>query len=165
MSVVHKNICCGYSLEIRKIIPKLSPNSHLICCIDLLCDFVLQFVSYCCYFLIIWKGDDEGWVKDLQVNSKILVAPPTVQNENWNKQCLLDTPYTVTVNKENYYQEYKGHTKRLSLISSHFAKKKFCFLAWHFFMHMLITSVLYVQSSDSFSRSSGSSWFPHVCTI
>ena len=26
------------------------------------------------------------------------------------------------VNKENYYQEYKGHTKWLCLISSHFAK-------------------------------------------
>ena len=39
-----------------------------------------------------------------------------------NKQCLLDTPRTVKVNKENYYQEYKGHTKWLSLISSHFAK-------------------------------------------
>ena len=31
------------------------------------------------------------------------------------------------VNKENYYREYKGHTKWLSLISSHFAKKKFFF--------------------------------------
>ena len=29
------------------------------------------------------------------------------------------------VNKENYYREYKGHTKWLSLISSHFAKKTF----------------------------------------
>ena len=48
------------------------------------------------------------------------------------------------VNKENYYQEYKGHTKWLSLISSHFEKKNF--LTWHFFMHMLIISVLYVQS-------------------
>ena len=27
------------------------------------------------------------------------------------------------VNKENYYREYKGHTKWLCLISSHFAKK------------------------------------------
>ena len=26
------------------------------------------------------------------------------------------------VNKENYYREYKGHTKWLSLISNHFAK-------------------------------------------
>ena len=26
------------------------------------------------------------------------------------------------VNKENYYGEYKGHTKWLSLISGHFAK-------------------------------------------
>ena len=42
-------------------------------------------------------------------------------NENWNKQCLLDTPRTVMVNKENYYRKYKGHTKWLSLISSHFA--------------------------------------------
>ena len=29
--------------------------------------------------------------------------------------------HTVMVNKENYYGEYKGHTKRLSLISSHIA--------------------------------------------
>ena len=41
-----------------------------------------------------------------------------------NKQCLLDTP-AVIVNIENYYQEYKCHTKWLSLISSHFAKINF----------------------------------------
>ena len=35
-------------------------------------------------------------------------------------------PHTLMVNKENYYQEYKGYTKWLSLISSHF-KKKVCF--------------------------------------
>ena len=38
---------------------------------------------------------------------------------------LVRYPRTVTVNKENYYQEYKGHTKWLSLISSHFAKYSF----------------------------------------
>ena len=38
---------------------------------------------------------------------------------------LIRYPRTVMVNKENYYQEYKGHTKRLSLISSHFAKNIF----------------------------------------
>ena len=59
-----------------------------------------------------------------------------------NKQCLLDNPRTVMVNKENYSWEYKGHTKWLSLISNRFAKN--IFLAWHFFMHMLIISVLYV---------------------
>ena len=72
--------------------------------------------------------------------------------EKDNKQCLLDTlpaplsphstpPQKVMVSKENYnyYGEYKGHTKWLSLISSHFAKN--IFLAWHFFMHMLIISV------------------------
>ena len=48
------------------------------------------------------------------------------------------------VNEENYYREYKGHTKWLSLISSHFAKT--IFFVWHFFMHMLIVSVLYEQS-------------------
>ena len=63
-----------------------------------------------------------------------------------NKQCLLDTPCTVMVNKENCYGEYKGHTKRLSLISSHFAKNIF-FFAWHVFMHMPIISVLYLQST------------------
>ena len=72
-----------------------------------------------------------------------------------SKQCSLDT---LMVNKENYYREYKGHTKWLRLISSHFAKN--IFFAWHFFMHMLIISVLYVQS-----KSSGTSRFPHVCTI
>ena len=41
-----------------------------------------------------------------------------------NKQCLSDT-HTVMVNIENYYQEYKGHTKWLSLISSHFAINNF----------------------------------------
>ena len=30
------------------------------------------------------------------------------------------------VNKENYYREYKGHKKWLSLISSHFAKNNIC---------------------------------------
>ena len=65
-----------------------------------------------------------------------------------NMQRLLDPPPhpagTVMVNKENYYREYKGHTKWLSLISSHFAKN--IFLAWPFIMHMLIISVLYLQS-------------------
>ena len=40
-----------------------------------------------------------------------------------NKQCLLDTPRTETVNEKNYYEVYKGHTKWLSLKSSHFARK------------------------------------------
>ena len=35
---------------------------------------------------------------------------------------LIRYTYTVMVNKENHYREYKGHTKWLSLISSHFAK-------------------------------------------
>ena len=65
-------------------------------------------------------------------------------NEKYNKQWLLDTPRTVMVNKENYYQEYKGHIKWLSLISSHFAKN--IFLAWYVFMHMLSISILVVQS-------------------
>ena len=34
------------------------------------------------------------------------------------------------VNKENYYLEYKGDTKLLSLISSHFAKS--ILLPWNF---------------------------------
>ena len=50
---------------------------------------------------------------------------------------LIRYPHTAMVNKENDYREYKGHTKWLSLISSHFFIK---------FMHMLIISVLYVQS-------------------
>ena len=47
-------------------------------------------------------------------------------------------PLTVMVNKENNYQEYKGHTKWQSLISSQFPKNI------HFFIHMLIISALYV---------------------
>ena len=39
---------------------------------------------------------------------------------------LIRYPRTVMVNKENYYREYKGNTKWLSLISSHFAKN-ICF--------------------------------------
>ena len=58
---------------------------------------------------------------------------------------LIRYPHTVMVNIENYYGEHKDHTKWLSLISNHFAKKTF-FLAWHFFMHMLIISVSNVQS-------------------
>ena len=64
---------------------------------------------------------------------------------------LITYPRTVIVNKENYYRAYKGHTKWLSLIKSHFAKSIFCFLAWHFFMHlMFIISVLYMQSIRKF---------------
>ena len=44
------------------------------------------------------------------------------------------------VNKENYYREYKGHTKWLSLISSHFAKKKKFF----FGMTLLHAHALYI---------------------
>ena len=60
----------------------------------------------------------------------------------YNKQCLLDTPHTVMVNKENYYW---GHTKWLTLISSHFAKNIF-FGMTLLHAHMLMISVLYVQS-------------------
>ena len=79
-------------------------------------------------------------------------------NVNWNKQHLLDTRYTVMVNKENYYQEYKGHTKWLSLICSHFAKK--IVFAWCSFMHMLIIHLFCMcKVSESFSKSSGTSCF------
>ena len=40
---------------------------------------------------------------------------------------LITYPRTVIVNKENYYRAYKGHTKWLCLISSHFAVNIF----WH----------------------------------
>ena len=36
------------------------------------------------------------------------------ENEKKDKQCLLNTPRTVMGNKENYYREYKDHTKWLS---------------------------------------------------
>ena len=48
---------------------------------------------------------------------------PEAMKKKDNKQAMLIRyPRTVMVNKENYYGEYKGHTKWLSLISSHFAK-------------------------------------------
>ena len=62
------------------------------------------------------------WYSDVVYTSQVLEVI-RIGNENWNKQCLLDTPGTVMVNKENYYREYKGHTKWLSLMSSHFANK------------------------------------------
>ena len=61
-----------------------------------------------------------------------------------NKHCLLDTSRTVMVNKQNYCRDYKGHTKWLSLINSHFAKKGL--FGMTLLQHMLIISVLYVQS-------------------
>ena len=49
-----------------------------------------------------------------------------LQTKNWSEPAKnrfsVALPCTVMVNKENYYQEYKGHTKWLSLISCHFAK-------------------------------------------
>ena len=50
---------------------------------------------------------------------------------------LIRYPRTVIANKENYYREYNGHIK---LISCQFPKNI------HFFMHMLIIYILYVQS-------------------
>ena len=44
---------------------------------------------------------------------------------------LIRYPRAVMVNKENYYRKYKGHTKWLSLISSHFAEKFFCMTLLH----------------------------------
>ena len=52
-----------------------------------------------------------------------------------NKQYLLDTPHTV--DWENYYQEYKGNIKWLSLISSHFAKKNFGMTLLHAHAHYI----------------------------
>ena len=90
------------------------------------------------------------------------------QNETYNKQCLLDTPTppsTVMVNKENYYQKYKGHTNWLSLISSHFAKN--IFLGMTLLQAHAQYKYLYClcKVSESFSKSSGTSWFHCVCTI
>ena len=45
------------------------------------------------------------------------------------------------VNKENYYWDKMAKFDKQSL-----CQKKKSFLAWHFFMHMLIISVLYVQN-------------------
>ena len=62
---------------------------------------------------------------------------------------LIRYPRTVMVNKENYYREYKSHTKWLSLISNHFAQK-------YFFGHdtSWCSSYLYYMCkvSESFSK-------------
>ena len=58
---------------------------------------------------------------------------------------LIKYPRTVMVNKENYYQEYKGHTKWLSLVSSHFAKN--ISFACHFMYMLNVSRILFVQST------------------
>ena len=70
--------------------------------------------------------------------------------------------------KKNYYGEYKGHTKWLSLISGHFAKNIFFFFFfWHDTSSCTCSLYLYYvcRVSESFTKSSGTSWFPHVCAI
>ena len=47
--------------------------------------------------------------------------------------------------KENYYGEYEGHTKRLSLISSHFAKKKIFFGMTLLHVHAHYTCIVYAK--------------------
>ena len=69
-----------------------------------------------------------------------------------NKQCLFDTPCKVMVNKKkNYNQEYKGHAKWLSLISSHFANK---IILWHDTSSCTCSIYLYClcKVSDHFSK-------------
>ena len=58
---------------------------------------------------------------------------------NIEKRTISNIPRTVMVNKENYYREYKGHTKWLSLISSDFAKKKIflCMTLLHAHAHYI----------------------------
>ena len=68
---------------------------------------------------------------------------------------------TVIVNKENYYQQYKGHTKWLSLISSYFAKNIF----WHDTSSCTSCSLyLYCicKVSESFSKSSKHKHNPYL---
>ena len=55
------------------------------------------------------------------------VILPYILMKKGHKAMLIRYPGTVMVNKENHYREYKGNTKWLSLISSHFAKKYFLF--------------------------------------
>ena len=84
-----------------------------------------------------------------------------------HKQCLLDIPGTVMVNKENYCREYKGYTNWLSLISSHFAKNV-CFVfffAWNFFMHMLIISVCAKYQKASVKALVQVDFLMYVCTF
>ena len=53
------------------------------------------------------------------------------------KQCLLDTHLTAMVYKENHYREYKGNTKWLILISSHFATNIFGMTLLHAHAHYI----------------------------
>ena len=95
------------------------------------------------------------------IGNKVLISTPTSSgeniNENWNKQCLLDSPRTVMVNK-GYYREYEGHTKWLSLISSHFAKKHFLGITLlHAHAHYIcIVCAKYQRASVK----PGTGWFP-----
>ena len=76
-----------------------------------------------------------------------------------NEQCLLDTPRTVMVNKENYY----GDSKRPYKMAK-FDKQSLC--QKYFFGHDTSSLYLYCMCkvSESFSKCYGTSWFPHVCT-
>ena len=80
-----------------------------------------------------------------------------------NKQCLLVIRYhrTVMGNRENYYGEYKGITKWLNLISSHFTKKKkknifFCMTRLHEHAGYILIAYAKYQKV-SVSKSSGNS--------
>ena len=81
----------------------------------------------------VWSWDDSTMVVYVSRPSTCF-CPKKVELQKWktlnkmkkrDKQCWQDTPRTVMVNKENYYWVYNGHTKWLSLISSHFVKKNF----------------------------------------
>ena len=103
---------------------------------------------------------------------------------------LIRYPRTVMVNNENYYKEYTATYQIVSakalvqgdfpayVLSKHKANpsqetkvlkksSKLC----HFVkiklygMQTLNVSTLFMQVSDAFSKSSGTSWFPRACTI
>ena len=87
------------------------------------------------------------------IEVKVIMTVFINNENNDNKQCLLDTVRTVMVNKENCYGEYKSHTKWLSLISSHFAKNTFFF--FFFSMTLLHAYTHYICSKvpESFIKS------------
>ena len=57
-------------------------------------------------------------------------------DSGFNEKRTISNACTGMVNKENYYQEYKGHTKWLSLISSHFAKNNILARTCSIYLHV-----------------------------
>ena len=78
--------------------------------------------------------------------------------------CFAKTFLMVKFDKQSLcFAEYKGRTEWLSLISSHFALPK-QFFFWHDTSSCTCSLYMYCMCkvSQCFSKSSSTSWFPHV---